>query len=104
VGELALVGGRFCPLVSLSTAAHVYYRSASNHLSVFVVRHGVRVDDRFASRARAESVRLLRLEGQLVGIVGEREADVRTLETALRPVLAADRREKSGGPLRIDAP
>lgn len=89
LGELALVGGRYCPLASLSTAAHVYYRSASSQLSVFVVPHGVRLDDRLASRARGDSVRLLRLEGQLIGIVGGREADVRAFETALRPVLAA---------------
>jgi hypothetical protein len=34
-------------------------------------------------------VRLLRVEGELVGIVGEREADVQAFETSLRPVLAA---------------
>ena len=89
LGELALVGGRYCPLASLSTAAHVYYRSASSQLSLFVVPHGVRLDDRLASRARGASVRLLRLEGQIIGIVGGREADVQAFETALRPVLAA---------------
>lgn len=89
LGELALVGGRYCPLASLSTAAHVYYRSASSQLSVFVVPHGVRLDDRLASRARGDSVRLLQLEGQVIGIVGGREADVRAFETALRPLFAA---------------
>ena len=89
LGELALVGGRYCPLASLSTAAHVYYQSPSSQLSVFVVPHGVRLDDRLVSRARGDSVRLLRLEGQVIGIVGGRESDVRAVETALRPVLAA---------------
>jgi len=89
LGELALVGGRYCPLASLSTAAHVYYRSASSQLSLFVVPHGVRLDDRLASRARGDSVRLLRLEGRIIGIVGGREADVQAFVTALRPVLAA---------------
>jgi len=89
LGELALVGGRYCPLASLSTAAHVYYRSPSSQLSVFVVPHGVRLDDRLVSRVRGDSVRLLRLEGQVIGIVGGRESDVRAVETALRPVLAA---------------
>ena len=89
LGELALVGGRYCPLASLSTAAHVYYRSASSQLSLFVVPHGVRLDDRLASRARGDSVRLLRLEGQIIGIVGGREADVQAFEAALRPLLAA---------------
>jgi len=41
------------------------------------------------SRARGDSVRLLRLEGQVIGIVGGREADVQAFETVLRPVLAA---------------
>ncbi len=56
---------------------------------MFVVPHGVRLDDRLASRARGDSVRLLRLEGQVIGIVGGREADVRAFETALRPLFAA---------------
>jgi anti-sigma factor RsiW len=89
VGELSLVGARYCPLASLTSAPHVYYASAGRHVSVFVVQHGVRLDDRRASRARGDSIRLLHLEGELVGIVGEREADVQAFETALRPVLAA---------------
>ncbi len=89
VGELALVGARYCPLASLSFAPHVYYRGATSHVSLFVVPHGVRLDDRLASHARGDSVRLLRVEGEVVGIVGEREADVQAFESALRPVLAA---------------
>jgi len=89
VGELSLVGARYCPLASLRSAPHVYYASAGRHVSVFVVQQGVRLDDRLASQARGDSIRLLRLEGQVVGIVGEREADVQAFETALRPVLAA---------------
>jgi hypothetical protein len=89
VGELSLVGARYCPLASLTSAPHVYYASAGRHVSVFVVQHGVRLDDRRASHARGDSIRLLRLEGELVGIVGEREADVQAFEAALRPVLAA---------------
>jgi hypothetical protein len=89
VGELSLVGARYCPLVSLSLAPHVYYRSGARHVSLFVVPQGVRLRDRLASHARGDSVRLLRVEGELVGIVGEREADVQAFETALRPVLAA---------------
>jgi len=88
VGELRLQGARYCPLVSLSYAPHVYYASPKSHVSVFVVPHGVRVADRFAGSARGDSVRLLRVEGELVGIVGEREAEVQAVETALRPVLA----------------
>lgn len=98
IGDLALVGARFCPLASLSTAAHVYYRSDSSQLSVFVVPQGVRLDGRFASRARSHSVRLLRLEGQVVGIVAERESDARSFETVLRPAFAAEPRARGGEP------
>jgi len=89
VGALRRQGARYCPLVSLSFAPHVYYASPRSHVSVFVVPHGVRVADRFAGSARRDAVRLLRVEGELVGIVGEREAEVQAVETALRPVLAA---------------
>jgi predicted anti-sigma-YlaC factor YlaD len=89
VGALSLVGARYCPLASLSLAPHVYYASATSHVSVFVVPQGVRFDGRFAGRPRGDAVRLLRVEGEVVGIVAEREADVRAFETALRPVLAA---------------
>ena len=89
VGELRLVGARYCPLVSLASAPHVYYASATRQLSVFLVPHDVRVADRLSTRVRDDSVRLLRVEGELVGIVGERDLDVQVLETALRPLLAA---------------
>lgn len=88
VGDLVLVGARYCPLVSLSLAPHVYYQSPGSHVSVFVVPHGVRLEDRFAGRARGDAVRLLRLENEVVGIVGEHEAEVQAMETTLRPLLA----------------
>lgn len=89
VGELTLVGARFCPLATLSSAPHVYYASAEGHVSVFVVPHPVRLRDRLAVRSRGDAVRLLRLEGEVVGLVGEREADVNAFESELRPLLAA---------------
>jgi hypothetical protein len=89
VGDLALVGARYCPLVSLASAPHVYYGSVGRHASVFVVPQGVRFEDPRASQARGEHVRLLRVEGRVVGIVAEEEDDVRALERALAPVLAA---------------
>lgn len=89
VGELTLVGARYCPLVGLSLAPHVYYESPGIHVSVFVVPQGVRLADRFAGEARGDAVRLIRVEGEVVGIVGEREAEVQAVESALRPVLAA---------------
>ena len=91
VGELGLVGARYCPLVSLGSAPHVYYTSPSRHVSVYLVPHGVRVGDRLATTARGDAVRLLRLSGDLLAIVGESEADVQAFESALRPALAWNR-------------
>jgi anti-sigma factor RsiW len=89
VGDLALVGARFCPLVGLSFAPHVYYASPTSHASVFVVPHGVRLEGSFSGQARGRAVRLLRVEGQTVGIVAESDADARAFEAEFRPVLAA---------------
>lgn len=89
VGELQLVGGRYCPLASLSLAPHVYYRSATSRLSVFVVPHGVRLDDRLELETHGEQVLLMRLDGAVVGVVAAREDEVRAFESALRPVRAA---------------
>jgi hypothetical protein len=96
VGDLRLVGARYCPLLSIAMAPHVYYASAGRHVSIFVVGHDVRMGDRFADVARGDAVRLLRVNGQVVGIVGEHEADVRAVEFALRPVLTA--RAVAAGP------
>lgn len=89
VGPLALVGARYCPLVSLSLAPHVYYASATSHVSVFVVPQRVRLDGRFAGRARGDAVRLLRLEGETIGLVGENEAELAAFESTLAPLMAA---------------
>jgi hypothetical protein len=88
VGGVVLVGARFCPLPDASSAPHVYYAAATSHVSVFVVRHPVRLGDRSAGKARGRAVRLFRVEGEIVGIVGERESEVRAFETAVRPILA----------------
>jgi anti-sigma factor RsiW len=89
VAGLTLVGARFCPLPDVSFAPHVYYASATSGVSVFVVPHGVRLDGRFAGRARDREIRLLRVEGEVVGIVADEASDVHVFETAFRPVLAA---------------
>jgi hypothetical protein len=107
VGHLRLLGARYCPLASLSFAPHVYYSSPDSHVSVFVVPHGVRLRDRLAGKARGDAVLILRLEGEVVGIVGEREAEVRAVESALRPVLAAwsrSARTRSGAPSPPSSP
>jgi anti-sigma factor RsiW len=88
-GGLSLVGARYCPLVSLSMAPHVYYAAGDRHVSVFVVTHAVRLRGRYAGEMRGDAVRLLRVDGTLVGIVGEHEADVQAFEAALGPALVA---------------
>ena len=87
------MGARYCPLPDVSRAPHVYYASATSQVSLFVVPHGVRLDVRFAGQARGRAVRLLRIEGETVGIVAGSEADAEVFETALLSVLAAWARE-----------
>jgi hypothetical protein len=92
VGDFVLVGARYCPLVSLASAPHVYYAAGEQHVSLFVVPQDVRLgDDAQPVAARGSRVRLLRVEGEVVGIVGARDGDVRAFETALRPTLTASR-------------
>jgi anti-sigma factor RsiW len=89
VGEYALVGARYCPLVSLAMAPHVYYRSATGHVSVFLVPQSVRFDVRVASGSHGERVLLMRSDAAVVGVVGARDDELESFEAALRPVLTA---------------
>jgi anti-sigma factor (TIGR02949 family) len=93
VGEIVLVGARYCPLPDVSLAPHVYYASPTTQVSVFLVPHGVKLGAGFAGRARGRAVRLLRVEGETVGIVAGSDADARAFEAALRPVLTARLKE-----------
>ena len=68
-------------------------RRPTSHVSVFVVPHGVRLDGRFAGEARGRAVRLLRVEGETVGIVAGSDADAR----ALRGRATARPRRVGGG-------
>jgi anti-sigma factor RsiW len=88
-GSAVLVGGRYCPLPSLASAAHVYYVSATGGVSVFVVPHRVRLHERLAQEANGTAVRLILVDGRVLGIVGDDEGDVDAAEHALKPVLAA---------------
>jgi hypothetical protein len=89
VGDIALVGARYCSLPDVSSAPHVFYASATSQVSIFLVPHGVRYEGAFAGQARGRAVRLLRVEGETVGIVAGDAADARAFEAAFRPVLAA---------------
>jgi len=83
VGELELVGGRFCPLLDGSKAAHLYYVSNDRHVSVFVLSHGVRLDGGYGAEARGNAVHLTRLGDAVVGVVSERQAEVDAFRAAL---------------------
>jgi anti-sigma factor RsiW len=94
VGSLALVGGRHCWLIDASRAPHLYYASDDQHLSVFVVPHGVRMRDDFATSSRGHAVALLRLGSRVIGVVGEDHGDVSAFVTRLRTSVAST----TGGP------
>jgi hypothetical protein len=85
VGHLRLLGARYCPLLGLSLAPHVYYQSPGSHVSVFVVPHGVRLS--VACGRRGRRGKFFGLEGRWPGS-SETEADVRAVESA-PSVLAA---------------
>jgi anti-sigma factor RsiW len=95
VGELALVGARYCPLASLGTVAHVYYQSPAGHASVYAVPRAVRFEARAASETRGKSVLLMRVEGEVIGVVAASADEARAFEAALRPVQTAGTAEAS---------
>ena len=81
VAGLELVGGRFCPLADRSVA-HLYYVGAEAHVSLFLVPGSVRFGGAYSTRSRGAAVRLLRVGGSIVGIVGDREEDVAGMQRA----------------------
>jgi anti-sigma factor RsiW len=76
---LALVGGRFCPLIDRKVA-HLYYRDAQRRVSLFVIPDPVRLDRRHEAHFLGHAVRLRRLAGQTLAIVADREADAEAFE------------------------
>lgn len=87
-GPLALVGGRHCRLADASRAPHVYYASEEGQLSVFLVPHGVRMGDDFATSSQGNAVALVRLGTRVVGVVGGDHGDVSAFVTRLRTSVA----------------
>jgi anti-sigma factor RsiW len=80
---LTLRGARYCPLSDLSSVAHVYYQDGARHVSLFLVPRGLRMDRSRRTSALGREVRLLAEGDRTLGIVGERAADVDSLEAAL---------------------
>jgi anti-sigma factor RsiW len=89
VRELILVGGRRCPLPDVSYVSHIYYSSRDRQLSVFVLSHGVRMRDGYATSSRGNTVALMRIGGRVVGVVGGDEEDVASVAARLRVTVAA---------------
>jgi len=87
VGGLELIGARYCPLID-RRVGHVYYAGRGRHLSVYAVPGSVRFPREFLSDARSRVVRLIRVEGRTVGLVGERPEDVAAFERALTSTYA----------------
>ena len=88
VGGLALVGGRFCRLPDASRAAHLYYASDEEQVSVFAVPHAVRMRGDFATRAGGNAVALVQVGGTVVGVVAEDADDVDVFVSRLRTNVA----------------
>jgi anti-sigma factor RsiW len=81
-GGLELVGARYCPLIDVSRAAHVYYESADRHLSLFVIGRRLRGSG-WSGVAAGQVVRIFRSGGTQVALVGDTEADVSAVAQAL---------------------
>lgn len=88
VGSLGLVGGRFCWLPDASRAAHLYYASDDGQVSVFLVPHGVRMNDEHGAHIAGRNVALVRLGSSVVGVVGEDENQVGAFVSRLRTSVA----------------
>ncbi len=80
---LELVGARFCPLIDASRAAHIYYASKDQGLSVFVLANPPRLDGPFHGALRGRSVALLRTGGTWMGVVGDKAEPVEAMSHAL---------------------
>jgi len=86
-GGLELVGARYCPLVD-RRVGHLYYAGRGRHLSIYAVPGSVRFARDFLETPGGRVVRLLRVEGRTVGLVGERPEDVAAFERALTSTYA----------------
>lgn len=87
VGELSLVGARYCPLLDRQ-AAHLYYAGEERNLSVFLVSGPVRFPDSWGTESRGSVVRLLRSAGMVVGVVGAKTDDVEAFGATFKTSVA----------------
>jgi hypothetical protein len=87
VGELTLVGVRYCPLAD-RIAAHLFYGGATRPVSVFVLSGPARVGDGWSGQYGDLNVRLLRSAGRTIAIVGVSRSDVEATTLAFRSSVA----------------
>jgi anti-sigma factor RsiW len=98
-GGLEMAGARYCPLID-RRVAHLYYVGRGRHLSLYAVPGSVRFPREFLANRGARVVRLLRVEGRTVGLVGERPEDVAAFERALTATYARLTPEAEAAPER----
>ena len=87
-GGLELVGARYCPLLDVSEAAHVYYTGRDRHVSLFVIGRRLRGSG-WSGVAAGQVVRVFRSGGTQVALVGDTEQDVDAMQEALSTRVAA---------------
>jgi len=87
VGELDLVGGRFCRLID-RTVAHVYYGGGEHQLSLYVIPGTVRFDRRVVTDTHGATVALLRVGGANVAVVSTDGPSVAAFRRALERTIA----------------
>lgn len=86
VNGIHLVGARYCELPGLVRVSHLYYASEDREFSLFVVPQGVRFEDQYQAETRGHAVRLLRVGGSVVGLVGDDADDVSAFAQAFETV------------------
>jgi anti-sigma factor RsiW len=87
VGELGLVGARYCPLLD-RVAAHLYYAGEERTLSLFVLSGPARFRDSWATESRGNEVRFLRSAGMTVALVSAKPEDVEAFRAAFATTMA----------------
>ncbi len=81
IGDLVLIGVRYCPLAD-RIAAHVYYGDERSFVSVFVLSGPARIGDGWRGEYGDLKVRLLRSAGRTLAIVGASRSDVEAVARA----------------------
>jgi hypothetical protein len=83
VAGLPLVAASLCELRDGSLAVHLQFVAEERRVSVFLVARDVRLLGAPAGRFGGRAVRLVQAKGRLLGIVGDRVADLEAFVRAL---------------------